>query len=256
MPNVALIPHRSPRVEALSAVVDGYPDESHKVNLFMGEEPIEDGSPVTDHAVALREEVTLTGWVSNISMAGDQYRPHDAWTRIRELAHDLKVVSLVTAFGMYPEMIIIQAEADAVGGGMRFTLKLAQVIRVGVLPGEIGEGAIGPAEDRTSEVLRGKVLSTVAAPVMISPLTQLQQRIAIEDELVENKSEILKIREQLLGLASTATDTRVSLLSRRDDLLVQRASLVTRVRNLISGTDDVLRTPSDVIGDIPDLWSF
>ena len=61
MPNMALIPNAAAQITVLLDVVDGYPDESHKLETEMGDEPLEDGREVTDHAVARPKELSIDG---------------------------------------------------------------------------------------------------------------------------------------------------------------------------------------------------
>lgn len=141
MPNVALIPRAATRIPALTTVVDGYPNTKHKLETTTGGEPIEDGRDVTDHAVAKEERLILTGMVSDF---GGGQRPADAWTAVRRLHRDVQTLRVITELGVYPEMIIKRCETNQTGRGLRFTLDLKQLLRVGVddltLPAAILEG--------------------------------------------------------------------------------------------------------------------
>ena len=156
MPNQALIVGSETTIAALADVVDGYPQATHRLETTTGGEPLQDGTRVTDHAVARQSHLTLTGWVSDFN-GGD--RPRDAWETIRDLHRKLKPVRVVTEWGVYPEMLIRKAEAPQVARGMRFTLELEEVIRVGVLDRELvaEQLAGGPAEGRSGEIERGRV---------------------------------------------------------------------------------------------------
>ena len=137
----------------ISAVIDGYPEATHKLDTMVGGEPLEDGRQVTDHAVAQQDKLTLTGWVSDLN-GGE--RPRQAWDELRRLHAASRPVRVMTEWGVYPEMIIRSAEAPQTGRGMRFTLELVEVIRVGVQ--ELAPEALsGPAVGRSAEVHRGRV---------------------------------------------------------------------------------------------------
>ena len=73
MPNVALIPEYSTRIPILAGLVDGFPEETHKLVTDTGNSPLEDGAIITDHAVARAEQLVLTGMVSDLTAEG--YRP-------------------------------------------------------------------------------------------------------------------------------------------------------------------------------------
>ena len=156
MPNVALIPGSGTVISALVDVVDGYPELVHRLETTTGGEPLESGLRVTDHAVARQEQLTLTGWVSDFNGGN---RARDAWEKLRELHKKVKTVRVVTEWGVYPEMLIRKAEAPQTARGMRFTLELEEVIRVGVLDTELvaEELAGGPGEGRSGEIERGRV---------------------------------------------------------------------------------------------------
>ena len=160
MPNAILFPDRVANVPALQMEVDGWSDESHRIGVATNHEPLEDGTPISDHAVAKQEEVTLTGWVAKISSA-DASRPAAAWSTIRRLAKAVVPLRVLTSWGDYPEMLIDDANADSVGGSMRFTLRLKEVIRVGIQSSDVSPAtASGPASQRTSEVPRSRIRST------------------------------------------------------------------------------------------------
>ena len=155
MPNVALIPNAATTIAALTAVVDGFPDGTHRLETTTGGEPLEDGRQVTDHAVARQARLTLTGWVSDFNGGN---RPHDAWETIRRLHKSVTTVDVITEWGVYREMLIRRAEAPQVNRGMRFTLELEEVLRVGVVDNELPpEQLSGPAEGRSGTVQRGRV---------------------------------------------------------------------------------------------------
>ena len=162
MPNVAFIPDSETRIAPLSAVVDGFPEVTHKIETTTGGEALEDGTDVTDHAVARQDRLVLTGWVSDFN-GGE--RPAEAWATIRRLQKDEIVFAVLTEWGMYPEMIIRRAEAPQAARGMEFTLELEEVIRVGVEASALPASVLsGPAAGRSGEVDRGRVALPPEAP--------------------------------------------------------------------------------------------
>ena len=94
-------------IAPLSAVVDGYPEETHKLETTTGGEPLEDGGTVTDHAVAKQDRLVLTGWVSDFNGGN---RPSDAWQTIRHLQKTETPFAVITELAVYREMIIKRAE--------------------------------------------------------------------------------------------------------------------------------------------------
>lgn len=154
MPTIAIIPFAEPTTP-LTAVVDGFPSEHHKISTEIGGEPVEDGVEATDHAVFSREEVTLTGWVS------DWYSgrtPARAWSTVRRLARTVTPVVLMTEWGVYPEMLIVQADAPKETRGMRFTVKFLWINRVGTRDSELPPDQLsGPAEGNSGLQQRGRV---------------------------------------------------------------------------------------------------
>ena len=158
MPNVAIIPGAAARIEPLVAVVDGFPEEGHRLRTDTGGEALEDGRDVTDHAVAVQDELTLYGWVSDLNGG---HRAGEAWQEIRRLAKELEPVVVVTEWGTYSEMLIVEADAPKRSRGLRFTMKLREIIRVGVVDNELSSDRVGgPVANRTAEVNRGRVALT------------------------------------------------------------------------------------------------
>ena len=155
MPNIALIPNAAPTVPPLTAVVDGWPAENHALKTNIAGAPVEDGVEATDHSVLSNEEVTLTGWVSDW---GGGARPADAWGEIRRLAREREPLRLVTEWGVYPEMLILEADAPKNHRGMRFTVKFVWINRVGIVDNELPASQLSdPAVGRSGEVERGRV---------------------------------------------------------------------------------------------------
>ena len=159
MPNVSLIPGAATEIEPLAAVVDGYPELTHKLETTTGGAPLEDGTDVTDHAVARQDQLVLTGWVSDFS-GGD--RPRDAWDVVRRLQKAKIPFAVSTEWGYYPEMIIRSAEAPQTSRGMRFTLVLEEVIRVGIVSdGVSAERVRTPAIERQTQEGAVRVVEAV-----------------------------------------------------------------------------------------------
>ena len=132
---IAIIPEAATRIEPLVGLVDGYPDDTHRTRTRTGNEPLEDGREISDHAVALEEELTLEGWVSDFQ---GPHQPEDAWAAIRKLSKETAVVEVITELGTYPEMIIRMAEANRIGRGIRFRMELKEILRVDVDIGPFG----------------------------------------------------------------------------------------------------------------------
>ena len=155
MPMVALIPGAATTIPMLTAFVDGFPEGTHKLETTTGGAPVEDGRKITDHAVALAAKLTLTGYVSGFTGGN---RPADAWGEIRRLHKAGKTLAVITEWGVYPEMLIVSAEAPQTGRGMRFTLQLEEVLRVEVEETTLPQHTVdGPATGRSGEVHRGRV---------------------------------------------------------------------------------------------------
>ena len=142
-------------IQVLHGVVDGYPNAVHKVDTSIGGEPLEDGREITDHAVARQDKLTLTGWVSDLN-GGERQKA--AWDAIRKLHKDVEPIPVATEWGDYMEMIVARAEAQQVSRGMRFTVELVEILRVGVVDNELPDSQTdGPAQGRAGQVDRGRV---------------------------------------------------------------------------------------------------
>ena len=155
MPNFALIPDAATVISVLADVVDGYPEATHKLETTTGGEPLEDGRAVTDHAVARQDRLVLTGWVSDFNGGN---RPMQAWAEVRRMHKAVETLTVMTEWGVYREMLIRRAEAPQSARGMRFTLELEEIIRVGLAPAALPASTLsGPAVGRSGEIARGRV---------------------------------------------------------------------------------------------------
>ena len=67
-------------------------------------------------------------------------------------------MAVLSEWGNYPEMYIWRFEAPQTHRGMRFTLELQELIRVGINDNELPASQLsGPAVGRSGEVQRGRV---------------------------------------------------------------------------------------------------
>ena len=175
-PNFALLPRITTTIPVLLGIVDGYPATSHELRVHKSDSPLETGASLTDHAVKAPDKLDLDGWVSDISLVvagfnitpplGTQAKPALAWQAIRRLMEEREPVSVITAWHFYQNMLLTQASARedrSSGGALRFSLKLEEVLFVGVETAELTpEKVKDDAADRTSMVDRGEVMTTTS----------------------------------------------------------------------------------------------
>ena len=156
MANRPIIIRALTAVEGLVLYVDGFPNQQPKLTTRTGEEPLEDGRQVTDHAVAQAPVVVLTGSVSDIPGAR---RPTRAFERIFAMWQGVEPVRVVTEWHTYDEMLITRFEPRPTGRGMRFEMEVREVLRVRttVEPDTPSSALSGPAVGRTGEVTRGRL---------------------------------------------------------------------------------------------------
>ena len=155
MPNRAYLSFADTVIPVLDAVVDGYPSTTHLIEVAKSDEPLEDGTSITDHAVTLPEGLRLSGWVTDMNGAR---RPAAAWAEIRRIARANEPITVTTELGSYSEMLINRIEGRQSARGLKLTIEVAQVIRVGNPSSALPPDQVdGPAEDRTGSVDRGRV---------------------------------------------------------------------------------------------------
>lgn len=161
MPNQPgyVLPGHTFSVAGLDVHVTGYTDATLKLGVETGDEPLEDGTTATDHAAARAEEISLTAYVAGRrSKQRDDLNVTDAVDAIRRLHKQVEPFIVLAPWGRFEEMLLIGAETQSHGLGLRIVLQFRQIIRVGVQEGEITAGkASGPAAERTSEVKRGRI---------------------------------------------------------------------------------------------------
>ncbi len=170
MPNVAILPLLNPIIPPLVGIVDGYPTFSHKIKTTAGGAPLENGAHVTDHKVADEREINLEGWVSSFTTFRGA-SASIAWQQILRLWKGEDPVMYISPFDVIDECLIMDATATPNGLGMRFTMKLQEVLRVGIEESAITEPQVagGPAEGRTSQVERGRVTPPADPPPQFPP---------------------------------------------------------------------------------------
>lgn len=151
-------------IEELYDLIDGYQQESHTLDSTISRLPTEDGSSITDHIVYNPEKLTLTGKVSlkregsekRLSRSQERVRQNEFWSKIRELMENKTVLSVYTTWGVYETMAIKSAQAEPSGMGMKFTLTLSQILRVGISSEITPENSLPPANEMPNETALGK----------------------------------------------------------------------------------------------------
>ncbi len=159
MPNVVLVPEHSPLIDRLDGFIDGYPNESHISQADLGSAPLENGASINDHVIRKPVELNLKAEVSDLT-AGGRAHVVDTWREILRLHVERETVNVYTEWATYPEMVIKEARADRVGGGMTINMTLKEVIRVDIAGTEsalLAANVSGAASNRTSAIQRGRI---------------------------------------------------------------------------------------------------
>ena len=229
MPNVALIPRSATRIPLLTAVVDGFPSTTHTLETGIGGEPLEDGRQVTDHAIAREEQLELTGFVSDFR--GGQ-APADAWEEIRRLHRELVPMEVFTEWGTYGEMLLRRCKAVQAGRGMRFTLNLHQVIRVGVTDLDLPSDALSNPRavneiSRARQVADSTQRDAVAAGQSLDQASEaVQEHAAAAEQAQEAVQNTRESGDRLRGLRNTLSEVQ----DLREYPVAQTQFDVTRLR--------------------------
>ena len=159
MPNIALIPEQNTEIDELAAYISGVIDTEYKLDNHVGDEPLEDGANINDHAASTSERIVVNGFVSDLT---DERlaAPANCFAKIQQLRRDLQPLTVVTPWVTYDEMIIRSARVREKGLAMTFRLELTKLIRRSIEQNAISnETSSGPAQGRSSTVDRGRVIS-------------------------------------------------------------------------------------------------
>lgn len=134
--NFGLFGSGSTDIDALSGVIDLYPEENHNLPVTKTKYPVEDGSTRSDNFVVEDEKLVLRGLVSNLqpNFAGlinieDKSRSKEAWGRLRALKNSGEVVTVVTLLGTYENMMVTNVDANInadTGQALFFVITLDQ----------------------------------------------------------------------------------------------------------------------------------
>ena len=220
-------------IEPLVALVDGWPDDTHRTKTRLGGEPIEDGRDVSDHAVALEEEVILEGWVSDFQ---GRHRPEDAWQAVRDLVKQTSIVEVISELGHYEEMIIRMAEAERIGRGARFRMELQEILRVEVDPSPFGVVApMNRGRVNMSNAISGSAYNAVyggdipssARVADLQIVLNVLKRMDAQRELPGSANRAYSFLQQIaiLNASGISDDTLVSMTTR---LLSVRSFFIAR----------------------------
>ncbi len=162
--NPALLSSLPRYAQPLASIADGFISEEHAVRISKTSYPVETGGSLVDHAVVQPRTLKLVGWVSDLlapeGRRGNPSRGSDAWLQLTRLVESREPFLVFTMLGVYPSMLITSLKAPVdrtTGRALRFEMELEEVqfraLERGQRPPPV---RIGPAEDRSEEVNRGK----------------------------------------------------------------------------------------------------
>ena len=160
MPNLIIAVNKKLRIPVLADSVDGYLNETHVVRIQKNDVPIENGSPITDHATVKPDQLSCTGVVID---KGYGATPEQAWTRLREVQRSLVPVKVFTWIAVYDAMLITSIKANRVGDGFKFDMSLETVLLAAVQEAVLNQGD-GPASGRDGNLERGRVDTRAVFP--------------------------------------------------------------------------------------------
>ena len=157
----------------LAAIADGFISEEHAVRVSKTSYPVETGGSLVDHAVVEPRTLKLVGWVSDLltpeGIRGSPSRGIDAWLQLTRLLESREPFQVVTLLDVYPSMLITSLKAPVdrtTGRALRFEMELEEVqfraLERGQRPPPV---RIGPAEDRSEEIDRGRVSVSELGPL-------------------------------------------------------------------------------------------
>jgi len=164
--NFGLFGSASTDIDALSGVIDLYPEESHSLPVTKTKYSVEDGSTRSDNFVVEDEKLVLRGLVSNLQpilfglvSIADKSRSKEAWGRLRALKNSGEVVTVVTLLGMYESMMVTNIDAtinDDTGQALFFTITLDQQKFAETEIVQLASSKLsGPAKTKGSDVKGG-----------------------------------------------------------------------------------------------------
>ena len=165
------------RIALLEEYVDGWLSVDLDLNAKVGEEPLADGSVITDHVVAMPTRFTVEGIVTDYPLKSSasangqrgvtQYTTGQATSaRINEARRAIDIVvataetfQVDTPWGVYPTVAIRSVHFTEEGNGLRVRLGL-KALRIVEVPASPAFQV--PATGRTDGVSRGRVTTTTA----------------------------------------------------------------------------------------------
>ena len=165
-------------LQPLAAIADGFISEEHAVRISKTSYPVETGGSLVDHAVVQPRTLKLVGWVSDLlapeGRRGNPSRGSDAWLQLNRLVESREPFLVVTLLDVYPSMLTTSLKAPVdrtTGRALRFEMELEEVqfrsLERGQRPPPV---RIGPAEDRSEEVDRGKSNAPSIHPIHANPV--------------------------------------------------------------------------------------
>lgn len=135
--------------------------ENHSWSADATTNPVETGSPITDHVIEQADTLTIAGFVSDASISlssnftqfsGAQPKTKVAFDALRETIKAKKTVSVYTKFKVYTDMIITKIDIPRVpenGGSIEFSIDFLNIRMVSTQLVDIPKG-IGTSQTDSS----------------------------------------------------------------------------------------------------------
>ena len=144
--------------------------ENHSWSADATTNPVETGSPITDHVIEQADTLTIAGFVSDASISlssnftqfsGDQPKTKVAFDALREAIKAKKTVSVYTKFKVYTDMIITKIDIPRVpenGGSIEFSIDFLNIRMVSTQLVDIPTG-IGTSQTDSSTTKKASTQS-------------------------------------------------------------------------------------------------
>lgn len=177
---------RTPQAGRIGSLqLDATISENHVATAQITNEPVEQGSNISDHIVNDPEEITIEGFITNTPVTGGfGNNTQAAFDTLFQLREARQLITVVTAYRVYSDMAIrrIAIPRDRfTGQSLRFTVDLVKVIKAGSTSlsffGENLSPFGGIRDQLSTPVNLGRIVPQVASASIAQRATSVARRV-------------------------------------------------------------------------------
>jgi len=187
-------------------VIEATLSEQHEATCTVTDQPIENGSRISDHIILDPEKVTIEGFVSDTPLSSTTgFNAQATFDQLYTLREARTLLTVVTGYKVYTDMAITRISVPrdtTTGQAIRFTVELKKVNRVGSLTIQLFEDVLSQVQGAVDQASSRLNLGRFTPIDLTSNLPNLSTATAAQYQALDTAA-----RDVASQVLKTTTDT-------------------------------------------------